>query len=328
MKFYVPACGHRIRLTSDWTFMLYAEYRNEKFSKAAAVTLDFSWQKSDKRQMTLPSGTVLEVDRVYIRQQNKSAMSTEDDYDSLTFKLIEHPTMKGRNRFWAKLSDVNRIEFDLPVDNTLVKTELAIKANKPKKLTRDIIEGLLMTGLYYAVHDRSTSEPVQVWVNTELQNTLSTMTKEWARRQMPIDKDVIKEERVNFEKLERDRFDRGYLMIPLNLQDKVKTYEDYVRFCGDYYRPNYRHCRGEKDFIIDGLLRMIFDKYSAKKCSTTRDDQGQITRMYRMSELSKLDPWSKSHMKNCADLSDMWIAVTSNVDDTDIIEVRAGIDSK
>lgn len=67
--------------------------------------------------MTLPAGTVLTVDRIYIRQGAK-------EYSSISF-YIEETTIaaiapkkkgkggfaKGRTRFWAKLADCNRIEF-------------------------------------------------------------------------------------------------------------------------------------------------------------------------------------------------------------------------
>lgn len=67
--------------------------------------------------VTLPAGTVLAVDRIYIRKGN-------GDYSSLTFyvkstslEALQPSTLKargfkgGRKRFWAKLADVNTIEM-------------------------------------------------------------------------------------------------------------------------------------------------------------------------------------------------------------------------
>ncbi|AHC30548.1 hypothetical protein CC53_gp131 [Rhizobium phage vB_RleS_L338C] len=71
---------------------------------------------------TLPRGTILRVDRIYIRKGN-------EDYSSLSFYITEtaHAALqpvktkkgfkKGRKRFWAKLAEVNtlRVEHVQPV---------------------------------------------------------------------------------------------------------------------------------------------------------------------------------------------------------------------
>ena len=57
--------------------------------------------------VTLPKGTVLQVDRIYIRKGL-------DGFDSVSFRIAKgntiHPQGKAL-RFWAKLHDVNRIEI-------------------------------------------------------------------------------------------------------------------------------------------------------------------------------------------------------------------------
>lgn len=60
-----------------------------------STDLDYSW----------PAGTILEVDRIYIR---KGAA----DFSSVTFKI------RGKKviRFWVKLEDVNRIDCQIIVD--------------------------------------------------------------------------------------------------------------------------------------------------------------------------------------------------------------------
>jgi hypothetical protein len=62
--------------------------------------------------VTLPAGTELAVDRIYIR---KGA----SDFSSLSFNLVATPdprisAARGRKRFWAKLADCNRIVMEAP----------------------------------------------------------------------------------------------------------------------------------------------------------------------------------------------------------------------
>lgn len=57
-------------------------------------------------EVFLKAGQVLTVDRIYVR---KGA----SDFSSITFNYIGAPKGSGRVRFWAKLADVNTIEFDL-----------------------------------------------------------------------------------------------------------------------------------------------------------------------------------------------------------------------
>lgn len=67
--------------------------------------------------MTLPAGTVLSVDRIYIRKG-------VGDFDSITFLITDCPDKRfapkkargflpGGCRFWVKLDEANRIECDV-----------------------------------------------------------------------------------------------------------------------------------------------------------------------------------------------------------------------
>lgn len=64
--------------------------------------------RKESIKVTLPKGTILKFDRIYIR---KGA----SDYSSITFyakDMIKPNTKKKYSpRFWAKLSDCNQIEF-------------------------------------------------------------------------------------------------------------------------------------------------------------------------------------------------------------------------
>lgn len=183
MKLFIPEIKTTIKLTKDWTFTLYPEYRNttlgelfghyiiynystrtyqwvnkmdvppmrkqdfniqypsrdsfrkyEDYQKAIKQAEDscpeyISWCKDNvihryeseekgKNEIciTLPAGTILIVDRVYIRKGLK-------DYSSLSFivKNLGEVTISNYNnkkkkvttqRFWAKLEDCNNIEGD------------------------------------------------------------------------------------------------------------------------------------------------------------------------------------------------------------------------
>lgn len=137
---FIPEIGTSIILRNPWEFMLHTESRNEALAIAAGFNYDmaYSWRRNTsdaelskrngwikygysewEKTVTLPAGAILTVDRVYIRKGN-------DDYSSLSFNLNRKSvcpefsdfaknihTLKGRCRFWAKLDDVNTIEFDL-----------------------------------------------------------------------------------------------------------------------------------------------------------------------------------------------------------------------
>lgn len=121
MKLYVPACGDRLKLTSDWAFSLYLEHRNMKFADHRGLLMDiergqyYVWSGERynspiaTRPWTIKAGSLLEVDRVYIRQTSKSADDVESDYDSISFRIVG----EKHSRFWAKLSECNEIECEL-----------------------------------------------------------------------------------------------------------------------------------------------------------------------------------------------------------------------
>jgi hypothetical protein len=70
----------------------------------SSITTRRNLQKSIK--VVLPRTTILKVDRIYVR---KGA----SEYNSLSFVLKKAPFyFKGKVRFWAKLPDVNKIEFE------------------------------------------------------------------------------------------------------------------------------------------------------------------------------------------------------------------------
>ncbi|MCE6958374.1 hypothetical protein LAZ40_04795 [Cereibacter sphaeroides] len=147
MRMFIPEIGTKIVLSAPWTINVQNEYRNAVvFGLLAATREDLVqagrieatrlreeartdppglgyveqrdrrarlYQRADAAEsleVTLPAGTELSVDRIYIRKG-------VSDYSSLTFNLTKttHPDLnrKGRKRFWVKLAEVNRMEFEL-----------------------------------------------------------------------------------------------------------------------------------------------------------------------------------------------------------------------
>lgn len=116
MKLFIPAPGDKIRLLQDWTFRLFGEHRNSDLIEALELTLD-RWNSSIASTVTFPAGTVLKIDRVYIK-------GPYPEYNSITFRTVASPDGRLANRrmggnkdgksrrFWAKLADVNTIEYE------------------------------------------------------------------------------------------------------------------------------------------------------------------------------------------------------------------------
>lgn len=116
-RWLIPEIGTEVRLCEGWTFRLFGESRNRDLTKALNVQAQLrrdrgSWSAPPKdMDCMVAAGAVMAVSRVYIRQGVK-------DYSSITFHLRKGAvvtadgqtiTMKKGARFWAKLSDVNRI---------------------------------------------------------------------------------------------------------------------------------------------------------------------------------------------------------------------------
>ncbi len=130
MKLFIPACGDNLTTTAPWTFDLYLEHRNIRFAKDLGLVgkEDYEIWEGDRRNgrykklpVTLPTGTILECDRVYIRHYNKGRVQLEDYYDSITWRIQKVKGKEGKGkisgRFWVKLPDCYGIEYELSVDS-------------------------------------------------------------------------------------------------------------------------------------------------------------------------------------------------------------------
>lgn len=112
MRLYIPEIGDEIELEKDWDFTLVNEFRNdallEKFhpEKIKERRSSFDWKSYGKPvgTITLPKGTILKIDRIYVR---KGA----SDYSSITFITIPPDKKEKKIRFFASLTEANKIEF-------------------------------------------------------------------------------------------------------------------------------------------------------------------------------------------------------------------------
>jgi hypothetical protein len=122
VKLYIPSLGDHLRLTAPWTFELHHEYRNETMFALQGIELkDGYFDATPPAQVTLPAGSELGIDRIYIRRGAR-------EYDSITFNLLgaklqdkKRYGTKARVRFWVKLACANQIEFESLLQNIYVK---------------------------------------------------------------------------------------------------------------------------------------------------------------------------------------------------------------
>lgn len=120
-QLFIPTIGSELILAADWSFKVFNETRNETLirwmgkvvpsaTRYSAFPLgeepradprDYEWYEKSKARFitcTLPKGSVLRVDRIYIRRGLK-------DFDSVTFFLKGAKTKADtRQRTMTKLS--------------------------------------------------------------------------------------------------------------------------------------------------------------------------------------------------------------------------------
>lgn len=141
MRMFVPTVGTRIRTLADWHFDLAQENRNwhllcvmhgwpiqstwERYRAFSDVhgRYDDAWQdfQTKSHPVMLPAGTLLEIDRIYVRKKL-------GDFDSISFWIRDCPnkalapkkakgTYPGKTpRFWVPRQVANALDFDLIVD--------------------------------------------------------------------------------------------------------------------------------------------------------------------------------------------------------------------
>lgn len=125
MNLFIPDIGTLLKLEEDWTFTLYAEYRNNSLFKLEDSTAN--WHNLKNKIVELPKGLVVKVDRVYIRKGLSQ-------FSSITFTIPKTKTKKDKEemphnityggcKFWVKLHECNGVLFT-PVFKNPETTEL------------------------------------------------------------------------------------------------------------------------------------------------------------------------------------------------------------
>ncbi len=122
MMLFIPDVGDQIKLDADWQFKLQCEHRNISLLDAFEIPEDQRdyanrWGNAQPKffDMMLPAGTVLKIDRVYIRKGLQ-------DYSSITFLVVSSPfraaatkknggTSNKSARFWVKLAETRNIQI-------------------------------------------------------------------------------------------------------------------------------------------------------------------------------------------------------------------------
>lgn len=324
MKLFIPAVGYRIKLTKNWTFSLYGESRNKTmFEYACKVYSKYISRWGEKLQhtnVTVPANTVLEVDRVYVRTANKSKMG-DDDYDSVTFKFVDS---KKKVRFWAKLTDVNEIEYELPPDHTASKTAAQERAKELKKLTPNRVTEIVGNAIYTYTSKRSGTVPS--WMNDEVVAGFKLLEKEYTRLFEPYERtrheNDITKRRAQLE-LE---LVTGKLSLPVGLADKVKTLDDLRRF-GFYNsllcdEPYERRGMNWEYVVVYRLLARCGYKGGSRTFERLPD--GTCCRTFRPAPPDRHLSWEKDQPS----VNHMWIKVYSDKDDVEITRVESGFDTQ
>ena len=143
---FIPELGTKLRLFADWTFTVHNEHRNHDLLRAdgkmklvptymqafghngpigprvqSGVQEQSTLNKKSSYQRTLPKGTEVVVDRIFIRK-GKSDFSSitlviTHTTDARLLACVGHKTTnkprKTVARFWVKLEDFNDAFFEV-----------------------------------------------------------------------------------------------------------------------------------------------------------------------------------------------------------------------
>lgn len=105
MKLFIPVVGTQLVLTEPATVLIKNAGQNERYAKALGAG------EGEHPTITLPEGTLLTVDRVYIRQGDAV------EYNSLTFKIKANAKAKlPAGRFFLSVDVVNTLHADIALE--------------------------------------------------------------------------------------------------------------------------------------------------------------------------------------------------------------------
>lgn len=110
MKLFIPVVGTRLALLSPATVSLKNKEQNTRFVQALSA------ESGESVTLTLPRGTVLTVDRVYIRQGDAP------EYNSLTFKVLANESAGiPSGRFFLHVDVVNTLNVEVVQEKPVPK---------------------------------------------------------------------------------------------------------------------------------------------------------------------------------------------------------------
>lgn len=332
MKLFIPAVGYRIKLTNEWKFNLYYEHRNltlldivvPGFDHQQNKYIDGDYKKGLKHvEASLPANTLLEVDRVYVRTMNKSKEEI-DDYDSVTFRVINENS-KAKVRFWARLNDVNNLEYELPVDYAASKVKAQENAKKPKKLTPERAANTVASVIrdhYYRGNRLRTKSPTPVWFTAALIEQFKLVTKEYERLKVPCQ--IARHEKQQKQRLDelKRQFAEGTLSLPHALAQKVKTFDD-LRALG-YYKECFTPFEKREQFYdwTSVIAYELLQTHQQVTKTFERLPDGTCCRTFRRGKPDTSQWWNEHEPS----LEHLWVKVYSDAADLEVTNVEAGID--
>jgi hypothetical protein len=113
MKLFIPPLGTVLKLTSEWAFNYYDEYRNTGLREYLGLPRPSYYEPNKLTRCELPIDALLKIDRIYIKKGSPA-------YDSITFLWLKEsiPVINKKKitksiRFWVKLIDANEIEYKI-----------------------------------------------------------------------------------------------------------------------------------------------------------------------------------------------------------------------
>jgi len=114
MKIQIPDIGDKLIITAPWTFKLYSESRNDSLIlRETGLHYKREYPVKTYINVTLPIGTELLIDRIYIRKGAK-------EFSSMSFFMDSKP---NKIRFWAKLKDINNMDAVICENNNNITWE-------------------------------------------------------------------------------------------------------------------------------------------------------------------------------------------------------------
>jgi hypothetical protein len=105
-RLFIPQVGNQLKLIANWDCKIFNDRLNKKVFSGLNIDVTGEDSRNSTVDITFPKGTVLKVDRLYVRAPASS-------YDSITFSIASCPIKSlVKARFWVKLMDANKIEFE------------------------------------------------------------------------------------------------------------------------------------------------------------------------------------------------------------------------